>query len=71
MYTIKTLITALQILEKYSNDEFNPIFFDENDLIITNVETSDVSLLDKERLLSLGFEEVENYFSTNKYTFLV
>lgn len=69
MYTRKDLILALQILEKYSNDDANPIFFDQNDLVIVNVETDDVSLLDKEKLLSLGFEEVDNYFRTDKYTF--
>lgn len=69
MYTLKDLILALQILEKYSNDDANPIFFDQNDLVIVNVETDDVSLLDKEKLLSLGFEEVDNYFRTDKYTF--
>ena len=69
MYTLKDLILSLQILEKYSNDDANPIFFDQNDLVIVNVETDDVSLLDKEKLLSLGFEEVDSYFRTDKYTF--
>lgn len=70
MYTISNLISALQILEKYSSSDFNPVFFDKNDLVITNVDANDVGLLDKEKLLVLGFEEVENYFSSNKYTFI-
>ena len=67
MYTIKTLIAALQILEEYSNDEVKPLIFDEYDLVITSVDTSEVSESDKAKLLTLGFEDISGYFASNKY----
>lgn len=67
MYTIKTLITALQILEKYSDDESKPIVLGKNDLFIASVEISDVSESDKAKLLTLGFEDVSGHFASNKY----
>lgn len=70
MYTLQMLITALGIFNEYSNDDANPIFFDGNELVITNVDTNDVPLLQKEKLISLGFEEYNGYFRSGRYTFI-
>jgi hypothetical protein len=70
MYTIKNFITALQILEKYSNDEVKPFYLGGVDLFITNVDSREVTSEDKEILLTLGFNEFDNHFYTKKYTFI-